>query len=43
VPAVHVGHDAGVSKVILPFGGEIMTSTASSSAKDGGIETFVVL
>lgn len=35
------GIDAGVEKVILPRGGEIRVSTASSSAKDGGKETFV--
>lgn len=37
------GIDAGVEKVILPRGGEIRVSTASSSAKDGGKETFCVL
>ncbi len=35
--------DAGLEKVILPGGGEIRVSTASSSAKDGGKETFCVL
>lgn len=34
--------DAGLEKVLLPRGGEIRVSTASSSAKDGGKETFVV-
>lgn len=37
------GVDAGVGKVILPHGGEIRPSTASSSSKDGGLETFLVL
>lgn len=34
--------DVGVEKVLLPGGGSIKVSTASSSAKDGGKETFVV-
>ncbi len=34
--------DAGVTRTILPGGGEIRPSTASSAAKDGGKETFVV-
>lgn len=33
--------DAGKSRVILPGGGELTPSTASSAAKDGGKETFV--
>jgi hypothetical protein len=33
--------DAGLTRVLLPGGGEIVPSTASSSAKDGGKETFV--
>jgi hypothetical protein len=33
-------HDTGREKVILRGGGEIRTSTASSSSKDGGLETF---
>jgi hypothetical protein len=42
-PLFHVpGVDAGVEKVLLPWGGEIRASTASSSAKDGGRQTFVV-
>lgn len=36
------GIDAGLERVYLPFGGDIRVSTASSSAKDGGKETFVV-
>jgi hypothetical protein len=36
------GVDAGLTRVYLPGGGEIRPSTASSSAKDGGKETFVV-
>lgn len=34
--------DVGVTRILLPGGGEIVPSTASSSAKDGGKETFVV-
>lgn len=34
--------DCGVEKVLLPRGGEIRVSTASSSSKDGGKETFCV-
>lgn len=30
------------SNVLIPWGGEIRRSTASSASKDGGIETFVV-
>lgn len=37
------GLDVGVDRVLLPGGGEIRVSTASSSGKDGGKETFVVL
>lgn len=33
---------AGLTRVFLPHGGEIIPSTASNSAKDGGKETFVV-
>lgn len=36
------GVDAGLTRVLLPGGGEIMPSTASSASKDGGKETFVV-
>jgi len=36
------GVDAGLTRVLLPGGGEVTPSTASSSAKDGGKETFVV-
>lgn len=35
------GLDVGLTRVLLPFGGEITPSTASSSSKDGGLETFV--
>lgn len=34
--------NAGLTRIFLPGGGEITPSTASSSAKDGGKETFVV-
>ncbi|MEV7425148.1 terminase [Streptomyces sp. NPDC091212] len=34
--------DPGLTKINLPDGGEITPSTASSSSKDGGKETFVV-
>jgi hypothetical protein len=39
-----VGHrdNVGMSRILLADGGEIRPSTASSAAKDGGIETFVV-
>ncbi len=37
------GVDVGLERVLLPRGGEIRVSTASSSAKDGGKETFCVL
>ena len=33
---------AGLTRIFLPGGGEIIPSTASSSSKDGGKETFVV-
>lgn len=36
------GVDAGVTRILLPGGGEITPSTASSASKDGGKETFVV-
>lgn len=36
------GVQAGVDKILLPWGGDIRVSTASASAKDGGKETFVV-
>lgn len=32
---------AGLTRILLPGGGEITPSTASSSSKDGGKETFV--
>lgn len=35
------GVGAGLTRTMLPGGGEITPSTASSSAKDGGKETFV--
>lgn len=35
------GVDAGLTRILLPDGGEITPSTASSSSKDGGKETFV--
>lgn len=35
-------NDAGVTRTILPHGGEIIPSTASNAAKDGGKETFAV-
>lgn len=42
-PLAHVpGVDAGITRIILPGGGEITPSTASSASKDGGKETFVV-
>lgn len=34
---------AGLTRVLLPGGGEIRPSTASDAAKDGGRETFVVV
>jgi hypothetical protein len=33
---------AGLTRVLLPGGGEIVPSTASNAAKDGGKETFAV-
>lgn len=33
--------NAGLTRVVLPGGGEITPSTASSASKDGGKETFV--
>lgn len=36
-----VGADAGLTRTILPDGGKILPSTASSASKDGGLETFV--
>lgn len=35
------GIDAALGRVLLPGGGEIRPSTASSASKDGGKETFV--
>jgi hypothetical protein len=35
------GVDAGLTRILLPGGGEITPSTASAAAKDGGKETFV--
>lgn len=36
------GLDVGVTRTILPGGGEIRAVTASAASKDGGKETFVV-
>lgn len=36
------GTNTGLTRVLLPGGGEITPSTASSASKDGGKETFVV-
>lgn len=36
------GLNAGLTRVLLPGGGEITPSTASSASKDGGKETFVI-
>lgn len=36
------GLDAGLTRILLPYGGEITPSTAGSASKDGGKETFVV-
>ena len=33
---------AGLTRIFLPGGGEVIPSTASNSSKDGGRETFVV-
>lgn len=42
-PLSHIpGIDPGRTRVYLPNGGFVMPSTASSAAKDGGKETFVV-
>jgi hypothetical protein len=42
-PLSHVpGIDPGRTRVYLPSGGFVMPSTASSAAKDGGKETYVV-
>ena len=35
-----MGVDAGLTRVLLPGGGEITPSTASSASKDGGKETW---
>ncbi|WP_431881838.1 terminase large subunit domain-containing protein [Micromonospora chalcea] len=43
-PLFHVpGVDAGKSRILLPWGGSIIPSTASSASKDGGRETHLVL
>lgn len=36
------GLNAGLTRVLLPGGGEITPSTASSASKDGGKETFII-
>jgi hypothetical protein len=36
------GLDPGLTRIVLPYGGEITPSTAGASSKDGGKETFVV-
>lgn len=36
------GLDAGLTRILLPEGGEITPSTAGSASKDGGKETFAV-
>jgi hypothetical protein len=36
------GLDVGLTRVLLPYGGEITPSTAGSASKDGGKETFAV-
>lgn len=36
------GCDAGLTRIVLPGGGEITPSTAGAASKDGGKETFVV-
>jgi hypothetical protein len=36
------GLDAGLTRIGLPYGGEITPSTAGAASKDGGKETFVV-
>lgn len=40
--AFHRGDAVGLTRTFLPDGGEIRPSTASSSAKDGGRESFIV-
>lgn len=37
------GLDVGLTRVLLPYGGEITPSTAGSASKDGGKETFAVM
>ena len=36
------GVDPGLTRILLPNGGEIRPSTASAASKDGGLETFAV-
>lgn len=36
------GVDPGLTRILLPWGGEIRPSTASAASKDGKLETFVV-
>lgn len=36
------GCDPGLTRIILPYGGEITPSTSGAASKDGGKETFVV-
>lgn len=36
------GLDVGLTRILLPFGGEVTPSTAGSASKDGGKETFAV-
>lgn len=36
------GVNAGLTRILLPGGGEITPSTAASASKDGGKETFVI-
>lgn len=36
------GVQPGLSKIVIPNGGQIVRSTSGSSSKDGGLETFVV-
>jgi len=36
------GLDAGLTRILLPFGGEVMPSTSGAASKDGGKETFAV-
>lgn len=36
------GVQPGLSKIVIPGGGQIVRSTSGSSSKDGGLETFVV-